>query len=150
MIGENKKINIRVIRFLILPLILVTIFVTGYKLGETRTDLTVQLNDQISFTETVLNKNYNLVFYKKDCPYCKAAKSTVEEESYTSDYETFWIDLDTQEGQLLKERYGVKYASTIVALRKGVNQEYSYALKKKGRFVPNRAEIEKAFKNNVD
>nr|KAF1300084.1 hypothetical protein BAU18_08470 [Enterococcus diestrammenae] len=131
-------------------LILGSIFVIGYLFGGTKVDSVNQSNDQISFTETVLNKNYNLVFYKKDCPYCKAARSTVEEESQNSDYKTFWINLDTQEGQLLKERYGVKYASTIVTLRKGINQEYSYALKKKGRVVPNRVEIEKAFKNNVD
>lgn len=81
------------------------------------------------YQEAVENKNANLVFYKRTCPYCKAAKRSVVEAAETSSYPTFYIDLDTSEGQELREKYGIKEAPTILKMRQGQTELFVYSEK---------------------
>jgi hypothetical protein len=84
---------------------------------------------QKEYQDTVLNQNVNLVFYKKDCPYCQVGKSVVVEAANKGSYPTFYIDTQTEEGQKLVEKYQVEKAATIIKIRKGKIKKYLYALR---------------------
>ena len=79
------------------------------------------------YQNTVLDQNVNLVFYKKDCPYCQVGKSVVVDASNKGSYPTFYIDTQTEEGQKLVEKYQVEKAATIIKIRKGKIKKYLYA-----------------------
>ena len=82
---------------------------------------------QKEYQNTVLDQNVNLVFYKKDCPYCQVGKSVVVEAANKGSYPTFYIDTQTEEGQKLVEKYQVEKAATIIKFRKGKIKKYLYA-----------------------
>lgn len=82
---------------------------------------------QKEYQNTVLDQNVNLVFYRKDCPYCQVGKSVVVDAANKDSYPTFYIDIQTEEGQKLVEKYQVEKAATIVKIRKGKIKKYLYA-----------------------
>ena len=82
---------------------------------------------QKEYQNTVLDQNVNLVFYKKDCPYCQVGKSVVIDAANKGSYPTFYIDTQTEEGQKLVEKYQVEKAATIIKIRKGKIKKYLYA-----------------------
>ena len=82
---------------------------------------------QKEYQNTVLDQNVNLVFYKKNCPYCQVGKSVVEDAANKGSYPTFYIDTQTEEGQKLVEKYQVEKAATIIKIRKGKIKKYLYA-----------------------
>lgn len=82
---------------------------------------------QKEYQNTVLDQNVNLVFYKKDCPYCQVGKSVVVDAANKGSYPTFYIDTQTEEGQKLVEKYQVEKAATIVKIRNGKIKKYLYA-----------------------
>lgn len=84
---------------------------------------------QKEYQNTVLDQNVNLVFYKKDCPYCQVGKSVVVDAANKGSYPTFYIDTQTEEGQKLVEKYQVEKAATIIKIRKGKIKKYLYALR---------------------
>lgn len=84
---------------------------------------------QKEYQNTVLDQNVNLVFYKKDCPYCQVGKSVVVDAANKGSYPTFYIDTQTEEGQKLVEKYQVQKAATIIKIRKGKIKKYLYALR---------------------
>lgn len=86
-------------------------------------------------------KNVNIVFYKDGCPYCEAAKEPLREESKESEVPTFFVNIETKEGQELKKSFGVKYAATLVVIRDGKQQELIYAEKKNGQYQAKIAQI---------
>lgn len=102
-----------------------------------------QLNQEI-FLQAVVNENANLIFFKDDCPYCSVAEQIIVKTSYKSKYPAFFVDLDTPEGQALKVKYNVKYASTIVIIRKGKSRNELYSTKIQGKYSVNKKTIEKA------
>lgn len=102
---------------------------------------------QKQYNDVVLEQNVQLVFYKKTCPYCRAAKNAVIKAASESDYPTFYINIQTKEGQKLVHQYDVKKAATIVSIRKGVTTSYLYAKKdNKGDFIANKQTIKEAFR----
>lgn len=80
---------------------------------------------QKEYQNTVLDQNVNLVFYRKDCPYCQVGKSV--DAANKGSYPTFYIDIQTEEGQKLVEKYQVEKAATIVKIRNGKIKKYLYA-----------------------
>ena len=82
---------------------------------------------QKEYQNTVLDQNVNLVFYKKDCPYCQVGKSVVVDAANKCSYPTFYIHTQTEEGQKLVEKYQVEKAATIIKIRKGKIKKYLYA-----------------------
>ena len=82
---------------------------------------------QKEYQNTVLAQNVNLVFYKKDCPYCQVGKSVVVAAANKGSYPTFYIDTQTEEGQKLVEKYQIEKAATIIKIRKGKIKKYLYA-----------------------
>ena len=118
---------------LVLGIILVIVLVTLAVLGGSRLHKDYFILDydphltQNEYQNTVLDQNVNLVFYKKNCPYCQVGKSVVEDAANKGSYPTFYIDTQTEEGQKLVEKYQVEKAATIIKIRKGKIKKYLYA-----------------------
>lgn len=79
------------------------------------------------YVDTLVNKNVNLVFYRPGCSLCKAGKREVVSIAEESPYPTFYIDVESKDGQFLVQTYQVEKAATIVQIRDGLVKEFSYA-----------------------
>ncbi|HER0816493.1 TPA: thioredoxin [Streptococcus pyogenes] len=98
------------------------------------------------YSDVTEDKNVNLVFYKLGCPYCKAGREAVVSKAKTSSYTTFYIDMDTVEGQKLVKKYQIDLAATIVKIRNGNHKNFIYAIKNKdGEIQANSLAIQEAF-----
>ena len=113
----------------ILTILLVSLAVLGgYRMYNDRFILDYDPHlTQKEYQNTVLDQNVNLVFYRKDCPYCQVGKSVVVDAANKGSYPTFYIDIQTEEGQKLVEKYQVEKAATIVKIRNGKIKKYLYA-----------------------
>ncbi|EPX14725.1 thioredoxin/glutaredoxin [Streptococcus agalactiae LDS 610] len=99
------------------------------------------LTEQV-YVDAVINQNANLVFYRHGCPYCEKGKRTVIEAAEKSDYPTFYIDVESADGQVLVKKYQVEKAATLITLREGKSQLYHYAAKdKNGQIIANQETI---------
>ncbi|MDO4667038.1 MAG: thioredoxin domain-containing protein [Streptococcus sp.] len=99
---------------------------------------------QKEYTE-VIDKNVNLVFYKPGCAYCHAGKKAVISAAEKSIYTTFFINVESVEGQVLVKKYQVKKAATIITLRDGKSKLYLYAAKdQKGKIKADEKAIKEA------
>lgn len=98
------------------------------------------------FQDTYNDKNVNLVFYKRSCPYCKAGKTDVIRASKSSQYPTFFVDVESDAGQALKEQYQIESADTIVSIRSGKAENHVYGKTVNDKAVSDKKEIEVAFK----
>ena len=76
----------------------------------------------------VSNQNYNLVFYKTSCPYCQAVKEDVIKAGRNSDITTFYIDVNSKEGQDLVSKYQLEHAYTLITVRGNKIEKDLYAL----------------------
>lgn len=94
-----------------------------------------KVESQEVMVNTVMKGNYNLVFYKDNCPYCEVAESKVSRAVDHSKYPSYYIDIESKDGQLLKNLYGVEYASTIVSIRDGKGKLALYAKKDKNKQI---------------
>ena len=121
--------HVKLVLGIILVIVLVTLAVLGgYRLHKDYFILDYDSHlTQKEYQNTVLDQNVNLVFYKKNCPYCQVGKSVVEDAANKGSYPTFYIDTQTEEGQKLVEKYQVEKAATIIKIRKGKIKKYLYA-----------------------
>lgn len=145
--NSNKLICSRATfkKMFLFGIFLIIMFVTFFLYtNKGKTTINEQQLNQDIFLQAVVNENANLIFFKDDCPYCSAAEQTIVKTSYKSKYPAFFVDLDTPEGQALKVKYNVKYASTIVIIRKGKSRNELYSTKIQGKYSANRKTIEKA------
>lgn len=101
---------------------------------------------QKQYVDTVKSQNVNLVFYKVGCPYCQAGKSSVVSEAKKSSYTTFYINVDTTDGQKLVSQYQVEKAATIVTIREGEFHSFIYAKDSGKNIVADDKTINKAFR----
>ena len=86
-------------------------------------------------------------FYKSGCPYCQAGKQAVISAAEKSAYPTFYINVESEKGQVLVKKYQVKKAATIVTLRDGKQQLSLYATKdSKGKIKADESAIKEAMK----
>ena len=107
-------------------------------------DYDKHLTEQV-YVATVVNRNANLVFYKKGCPYCEKGKTSVIDAAKKSVYPTFYIDVESESGQVLVKKYQVEKAATIVTLRDGKPQLYLYSAKdKQGKITADEKTIKEA------
>ncbi len=106
-----------------------------------------QINNQNNVTEMIekSRKDYNLVFYKKHCPYCEGAASEVIKGSKKSTVPTFFIDTESKNGHELVKKYHVRYASTIVRVRDKNAQKIIYAEKVDRKYKADQDAIKKVF-----
>lgn len=92
------------------------------------------------------DRNLNLVFYKRGCPYCQAAEKEVISEAKRNKNKTYFINLDKARGLAVSEQYHVHKAYTIIKIRGKKVTRYYTAKVVDGKIVANRAEISQAFK----
>ncbi|MEY8737867.1 hypothetical protein AB9M75_11805 [Lactobacillus sp. AN1001] len=106
-----------------------------------------QTNNQNNVTEMIEknSKDYNLVFYKKHCPYCEGAASEVIKGSKNTTVPTFFIDTESKTGRELVEKYHVRYASTIVRVRNKNVRKMIYAEKIDGKYMARQDVIKNVF-----
>ncbi len=98
-----------------------------------------------AYNDTV-NENVNIVFYKKGCPYCEAGMSKIKSEVKDSDVTTFYVDVDSTDGQALTSRFNVEKAPAIVKNRGGAIALDYYAYDdKNGDIAVNDKYIEEVF-----
>jgi thiol-disulfide isomerase/thioredoxin len=99
--------------------------------------------------EQILSKNssekFAIVFYKKGCPYCRAAKAEVLFEAKQTKFPVYYVDTESKIGQKLVVEVAIKYASTITVFEQNKKVNYSYADKIAGDYVPLTHNIWQAF-----
>ena len=107
-------------------------------------DYDKHLTEQV-FVDAAVHQNANLVFYKKGCPYCENSKQAIIGVTEKSTYPTFYIDVESEDGQVLVKKYQVEKAATIVKIREGQSETFIYAVKDdKGQISANTETIEEA------
>lgn len=107
-------------------------------------DYDKHLTEQV-YVDAVVNQNANLVFYKTGCPYCEKAKQDVISAAEKSSYPTFYINVQSEAGQLLVKKYQVEKAATLITIREGESKLYLYAIKdKKGKIIADEKNIKEA------
>ncbi|SEP72054.1 plasmid transfer operon protein [Streptococcus equinus] len=98
-------------------------------------------------TDSILQQDVNIVFYKKGCPYCEAGIGKVRREAKQSNVTTLFVDVDSSDGKKLTSRFDVVKAPTIVMVRNGsITLDY-YAYDKDGDVYVNKDYIKKVFKD---
>ncbi|MCK1226169.1 thioredoxin family protein [Streptococcus uberis] len=98
------------------------------------------------YYNTKIDENVNLVFYKEDCPYCKAGKSEVNNQAIKSNVVTYFIDAETKEGITIARKYHVEYAPTMVVIRNNDYRSFLYAHVKGKKIVVEKNKIKEAFR----
>lgn len=106
------------------------------------------LTEQV-YVDAAVNQDVNLVFYKKGCPYCEAGKKAVILEAEKSASPTFYIDVESEAGQVLVKKYQIQKAATLVTLRDGKPQLYLYATKdRKGNIKADKTAIKEVLNDS--
>lgn len=146
----NRYVCVRKDVFLALVMLLVTLIVSLVFL--LKSDGISFFSDQYYRSQltakeakNVINKNYNIVFYKKSCPYCKIAKKEILEKSKGSDITTFFADVETVSGKELVRKYRISKAPSIVAVR-GDNLKVNLYAKEDGRMIVEKKVIKDSFR----
>lgn len=99
------------------------------------------------YVDSVEKDISNLVFYKEGCPYCQAGKQAIIEAAQASDIPTFYINVDTEDGQFLVKKYKVERAASLVRIREGKSEVVEYAYdNSSGQIEVNRASLRKLMK----
>lgn len=103
------------------------------------------LTEQV-YVDAAVNQNVNLVFYKRVCPYCEVGKKAVINAAGKNQFPTFYIDVESEDGQDLVKKYQVEKAATIVQIRGGRSKRVTYAVKDRyGHYQPKRQVIKEVF-----
>lgn len=91
-------------------------------------------------------RNYNVVLYKPDCPYCKGAKKAVIKASHQGNIPTAFISTESTIGKQLVEKYQIVKADTIIEMRNGYfNKSLIYAEKVHGKYQADSKILQEAF-----
>lgn len=108
-------------------------------------DYNRHLTEQV-YVDAAVNQNVNLVFYKRGCPYCEVGKKAVINAARKNQFPTFYIDVESEDGQDLVKKYQVEKAATIVQIRGGRSKRVTYAVKDRyGHYQPKRQVIKEVF-----
>lgn len=111
-----------------------------YYSSDYHSDLTAKV-----YNDTV-NENINIVFYKKGCPYCEAGMSKIKSEAKQSDMTTFYVDVESEDGNTLVDYFNIEKAASIVKIRDGKSTLNYYAYDdKNGDIAVNNEYIEEVF-----
>ena len=143
MSGFKKKLNRKkVILVLAIALGILVPVKIGYDYysSDYHSDLTAK-----AYNDTV-NEDVNIVFYKKGCPYCESGMRKIKHEAKQSNVTTFFVNVDTTDGQALTSRFDVVKAPTIVTIRDGaITLDYYAYDDKNGDITVNEKYIEEVF-----
>ncbi|MCO4677160.1 hypothetical protein Si006_01270 [Streptococcus infantarius subsp. infantarius] len=141
--SSKKKLNRKkVILVLAIALGILVPVKIGYDYysSDYHSDLTAK-----AYNDTV-NEDVNIVFYKKGCPYCEAGMRKIKHEAKQSNVTTFFVNVDTTDGQALTSRFDVVKAPTIVTIHDGaITLDYYAYDDKNGDITVNEKYIEEVF-----
>lgn len=141
----NKKKDFLVVGLFVLVLLSFSFGMFKW-IQNSRNDYDSRLNETVLMSEKSLPENYNIVFYRRDCPFCKAGKKAVLEAAKETEIKTYFVNVVTTDGQRVVSEYAVSKAATIVAVRGQNKRLYDYAYKTRdGKFRANQKKIEEAF-----
>ncbi|MDU7740015.1 MAG: thioredoxin [Streptococcus sp.] len=140
----NKKKDFLVVGLFVLVLLNFSFGMFKW-IQSSRNDYDSRLNETVLLSEKSLPESYNIVFYRRDCPFCKAGKKAVLEAAKETEIKTYFVNVVTSDGQKVVSEYAVSKAATIVAVRGQNRQSYIYAKTKDGKFRANQKKIEEAF-----
>lgn len=132
-------------------MILITAIIWGF---EKNNSYRSQSEARNSVSEVIegKRKDYNLVFYKKGCPYCKGAmfeivKGAVDSSLREGGAETLFVDTEGKAGRELVKKYHVRYATTVVKVRnKKEVKKMVYAEKVAGKYRAKEEVVDEVFR----
>ncbi|WP_404387285.1 hypothetical protein [Ligilactobacillus animalis] len=135
----------------IVGIILIAAFIWGF---EKNNSYRSQSDTRNSVSEIIegKSKDYNLVFYKKGCPYCKGAmfeivKGAVDSSLREGGAETLFVDTEGKAGRELVKKYHVRYAATVVKVRnKKEVKKMVYAEKVAGKYRAKEEVVDEVFR----
>ncbi|EHI69211.1 hypothetical protein ACVRY7_10870 [Streptococcus ictaluri] len=91
-------------------------------------------------------KTYNIVCYKKGCPFCESSQTAILKAKKKSPITTFFVDVDSKEGQKVVKKYSIEKAYSIIVVRENFAKVYRYAYKENGKIGPNTDVINQSFR----
>lgn len=143
----NKKKDFLVVGLFVLVLLSFSFGMFKW-IQNSSNDYDSRLNEKVFLSEKeLLPESYNIVFYRRDCPFCKAGKKAVLEAAKETEIKTYFVNVVTFDGQKIVREYAVSKAATIVAVRGQNRRLYVYAYKTRdGKFRANQKNIEEAFR----
>ncbi|HEO6299831.1 TPA: hypothetical protein VA887_000333 [Streptococcus agalactiae] len=104
---------------------------------------------QDDYSNVLMSKDYNIVCYKKGCPFCESSKSAILKAKKKSPVTTFFVDVDSKSGHKVVEKYSIEKAYSIIVVRDNFAKVYQYAHKdENGHIGPNQAKIKEAFNDS--
>ncbi|MFS6154782.1 hypothetical protein SUA94_07545 [Streptococcus agalactiae] len=104
---------------------------------------------QEDFANVLMLKNYNIVCYKKGCPYCESSKAAILKAKKKSPMTTFFVDVDSKSGKKIVEKYSIEKAFSIIVVRDNFAKVYQYAHKdENGHIGPNQAKFKEVFNDS--
>lgn len=135
----------------IVGIILIAAFIWGF---EKNNSYRSQSDTRNSVSEIIegKSKDYNLVFYKKGCPYCKGAmfeivKGAVDSSLREGGAETLFVDTEGKAGRELVKKYHVRYTATVVKVRnKKEVKKMVYAEKVAGKYRAKEEVVDEVFR----
>lgn len=74
---------------------------------------------------------------------CRFGKQAVIKAGDKSPLTTFFVDVESQEGQKLVEKYSLKEAPSVVLVRGDMVEKYLYVTEKGGSYQVNKEVLEK-------
>lgn len=132
--------------FLGIGVLIVVLGLVGYLRLDQNYD--VQLTQE-DYANVLMSKNYNIVCYKKGCPYCESSKAAILKAKKKSPMTTFFVDVDSKSGKKIVEKYSIEKAFSIIVVRDNFAKVYRYALEDaNGHIGPNQAKIKEAFNDS--
>ena len=132
-------------------MILITVFIWGF---EKNNSYRSQSDARTSVSKIIegKSKNYNLVFYKKGCPYCQGAmfeivKGAVDSSLREGGAETLFVNTEGKAGRELVKKYHVRYAATVVKVRNRKEvKKMVYAEKVAGKYRAKEEVVDEVFR----
>lgn len=101
---------------------------------------------QDDYSNVIVSKNYNIICYKKGCPFCESSQATISKAKKKSPITSFFVDVDSKSGQKVVKKYSIEKAYSIIVVRDNFAKVYRYALKDaNGHIGPNQVIIKEVF-----
>lgn len=141
-----KKSNLKIIYLSLISILILTILIlipiNQNKKFYSESYQTKNVNKQLTTYDS-----YNIVFFKKDCPYCKVGLNKVKALSKKNkNIPTLFIDVESETGIELTKIYNVQKAFSIVKVRDQKSEILLYAEKENNKIKPNMQNIYSSFK----
>lgn len=129
---QDRNNNYLIIVLTILGIFITAVFSHDYVLSRTEIH-----GIHTRYSDSMLESDINIVFYKNDNPYCESGLSKFKDAAKESDIPTLFIDVESQDGQKLLVRFDVVKVPTIVMVRNGAISLDYYAYNRENEIFIN-------------